>query len=156
MTDTGRVQHAGRGGKMAEAIELEKVDEHRKPVKRLTARQPRKPRQAKKQHADTTGIAASSNDDNDGYDDLPALESVMTSGSESDSDDALPSNAEVFIIIVSLFCLDIRAYPAVDCRHSSIQDCPCCGARCFAKAHTLQTCSPHSREWRHRQHIRKI
>jgi hypothetical protein len=43
MIDPGRVQHAGRGGKMAEAIELEKVDEHGKPVKRLMACQPRKP-----------------------------------------------------------------------------------------------------------------
>jgi hypothetical protein len=107
MTDPGRVQHAERGGKMAEAIELKKVDEHGKPVKCLTARQPRKPRQARKQHADTTGITASFDDDDRDYDDLPALESVATSGSESDSNDTLPSNAEVFIIIVSLFHPDI-------------------------------------------------
>jgi hypothetical protein len=148
MIDPGHVQRAGRGGKMAEAIELEKVDEHGKPVKRLMARQPRKPRQGKKQLADTTGITTSSDDDDRDYDNLPPLESVVTSDSESDSDDTLPSNAEVFIITVSLFHCDIRAYPAVDCQHSSVQDCPCCGARCFTKAHALQTCSSYSREWR--------
>jgi hypothetical protein len=103
MIDPGRVQCAGRGGKMAEAIELKKVDEHRKPVKCLIARQPQKPQQGKKQHADTMGITASSDDD------LPPLESVVTSDSESDSDDTLPSNVEVFIITVSLFYCDIRA-----------------------------------------------
>ena len=148
MIDPGRVQHAGWGGKMAEAIELEKVDEHGKPVKHLMAHQPWKPRQGKKQLADTMGITTSSDDDDRDYDDLPPLESVVTSDSESDSDDTLPSNAEVFIITVSLFHCDIRAYPAVDCRHSSVQDRPCCGARCFTKAHALQTCSSYSREWR--------
>ena len=43
MIDPGHVQHAGWGGKMAEAIELEKVDEHGKPVKHLMAHQPWKP-----------------------------------------------------------------------------------------------------------------
>jgi antitoxin (DNA-binding transcriptional repressor) of toxin-antitoxin stability system len=115
MIDPGRVQRAGWGGKMAEAIELEKVDEHGKPVKRLMACQPQKPRQGKKQLADTMGIMVSSDDDDRDYDDLPPLESVVTSDSESDPDGTLPSNAEVFIITVLLFHCDIRAYPAVDC-----------------------------------------
>ena len=34
----------------------------------------------------------SSDDDDCDYDDLPSLESVVTSDSESDSDDTLPSN----------------------------------------------------------------
>ena len=76
---------------MAEAIELKKVDEHGKPVKRLMAHQPQKPQQGKKQLANTTGITTSSDDDNHDYDNLPPLESVVTSDSESDSDDTLPS-----------------------------------------------------------------
>ena len=146
MVDPSHVQHAGQGGKMAKAIELKKVDEHRKPVKHLMAHQPQKPWQRKKQLANTMGITASSDDDNYNYDNLPPLESVVISDSESNSDDTLPSNAEVFIITVSLFHCDIWAYPVVDCQHSSVQDCPCCGARCFMKAHVLQTCSPYSRE----------
>lgn len=100
-SNPGRVQRAGQGGKMAEAIELEKVNEHGKPVKCLMACQPRKPQQGKKQLADTTGIMASSDDDNRNYDNLPPLESVVTSDSESDSDDTLPSNAEIANILPS-------------------------------------------------------
>jgi hypothetical protein len=55
----------------------------------------------------------SSDDDNHDYDDLSPLESVVTSDSESNPDDTPPSNAEVFIITVSLFHCDIQAYPAV-------------------------------------------
>jgi hypothetical protein len=38
--DSGHIQCAGQGEKMAEALELEKVDKHRKPIKRLAAHPP--------------------------------------------------------------------------------------------------------------------
>lgn len=101
--DSGRIQRAGRGEKMAEALELEKVDEHGKPIKRLAAHPPRKPRQAKKQQVDTVDTAGFSDVDDDDYEDLPPLGSRATSTSESDSDDMLPSNAEVCIFLVCYF-----------------------------------------------------
>lgn len=103
---------------MAKAIELEKVDEHGKPVKCLMARQPRKPQQGKKQLADTMGIMASSDDDDRDYDNLPPLESVVTSDSESDSDDTLPSNAEIANILPSKTVPAVGRGASRRCMHS--------------------------------------
>jgi hypothetical protein len=98
----GHVQRTRWGGRIAEAIVLEKVDEDGKPLKCLTAHLPRKPCEAKKQSTHMTEIAASSDEDDHDYEEPPPLEFGMTSGSGSDSDDVLPSNTEVFI---SIFCL---------------------------------------------------
>jgi hypothetical protein len=92
--------------KMAEALELEKVDEDGKPLKRLAAHLPRKLRQAKKRRVDTVDIACISDVDDDDYEDVPPLGSTMTSTSESDSDDMLPSNAEVCFFLFCYFCPD--------------------------------------------------
>jgi hypothetical protein len=94
----GRNQRSGRGRKMAEALQHEKVDEHGKTIKRLTAVTiglPRKSRQAKKQRVDTTEIIASSDEDDRDFQDTESAESESTSPSESNCQDALlPSNAE--------------------------------------------------------------
>jgi hypothetical protein len=85
---------------MAEALEYEKTDKHGDPIKRLTAgttptvRPPRKSRQAKKQHIDTTEVGASSDEDDRDYQDTEPVESKSTSPSEGDCQDTLPSNAE--------------------------------------------------------------
>jgi hypothetical protein len=91
--------------KMAEALELEKVDEHRKPLKRLAAHLPRNPRQAKKQRVDAVEITCISDVDDENYEDVSPLGSG-TSTSESDSDNMLPSNAEVCFFSLFFFCPD--------------------------------------------------
>jgi hypothetical protein len=98
----GRIQRCGRGRKMAEALEHEKVDEHGKPIKRLTAVSvgSRKSRQAKKQRIDTTDLAFSDEDDRD-YQDTELVESESTSPSESNCQDTLPSNAEASFLQLS-------------------------------------------------------
>jgi hypothetical protein len=102
LTGLGRTQRSGRGRKMAEALQHEKVDEHGKPIKRLTAVNvgSRKSRQAKKQRVDTTELASSDEDDHD-YQDTEAVESESTSPSESNCQDALPSNAEASFLQLS-------------------------------------------------------
>jgi len=106
MIGLGRIQRterSGRGRKMAEALQHEKVDEHGKPIRRLTAVTtglPRKSRQAKKQRVDTTEIASSDEDDRDHQDTEPA-ESESTTPSESNCQDTLPSNAEVSFLQLS-------------------------------------------------------
>jgi hypothetical protein len=108
MIGLGRIQRAGRGRKMAEALQHEKVDEHGKTIKRLTAVTmglPRKFRQAKKQHVDTTEIAASSDEDDHDYQDTELAESESTSPSESNCQDTLPSNAEASFLQSSLAIL---------------------------------------------------
>ncbi|KAF8485553.1 hypothetical protein F5888DRAFT_1911735, partial [Russula emetica] len=102
----GRIQRSGRGRKMAEALEYEKADNDGNPIKRLTTltvRPPRKSRQVKKQHIDTTDMGASSDEDDCDYQDTePAeLESESSSPSEGDCQDTLPSNAEVADILPS-------------------------------------------------------
>lgn|ERR1700761_1093059 len=113
----GRIPRAGRGMKMAEALEFEKADELGNPIKRLTAatlpvRHPRKPRQVKKQRIESTAItdvaAAAlvlSSDENDlDYEATEPAESEDSAPSECDSVEMVPSNAEVgtlFVLILS-------------------------------------------------------
>jgi len=76
---------------MAEALALEKTDEHGHPVKRLLARSSGNPRKATKQRANMAEMAASSDDEDHDYE-----EPKSASSPSSDSgDDMLPSNAEV-------------------------------------------------------------
>ena len=93
LTGLGHTQHSGRGRKMAEALEHEKVNEHGKPIKCLTAVNvgSRKSRQAEKQRVNTTELASLDEDDHD-YQDTEAVESESTSPSESNCQGALPSN----------------------------------------------------------------
>lgn len=83
---------------MAEALAHEKADEHGNTIKRftaVTARPPRRSRQAKKQRIDLTEAAASSDEDDHDYQHTEPAESESTSHSEGNCDDLLPSNAEV-------------------------------------------------------------
>jgi hypothetical protein len=92
----GRIQRARRGGRMAEALQHEKADEHGNPIKRLTGtattRPLRKARQVKKQRVD---VVTSDEDDHDYQNNTEPAESESASPSESDSVLLLPSNAEV-------------------------------------------------------------
>lgn len=70
---------------MAKALQHEKVDEHGKPIKCLTAVTLDLPQnfcQAKKQHVDTTDIAVSSDEDDHDYQDTELAESESISPSE--------------------------------------------------------------------------
>jgi hypothetical protein len=79
--------------KMAQTIELEKVDEHGEPEKRFKAlRAPAKPRQVKKPRIEVQGMVESSDPEDEDY------EEQNTAPSESSAEDALAdelSNAEV-------------------------------------------------------------
>jgi hypothetical protein len=98
--DPRRPQRAGRGEKMADAIELEKVDEDGKPIKRLAPRLPRKPRQTSKRHVDTAATENDKSTDKDDQDyDMPELESPSDSDSDGDLSDAPLSNVEVWHLL---------------------------------------------------------
>jgi hypothetical protein len=106
MIGIGRIQRNGRGRKMAEALEYEKADEHGNPIKRLlppAVGPHRKARQVKKQRIDTSGVEASSDEDNHSYRDTEPAESESTSSSESECQYTLPSNAEASFLFLSDF-----------------------------------------------------
>jgi hypothetical protein len=90
----------GCGAKMAEALALEKTDEHSHPVKRLLAHSSGKPQKAMKQHANMAEMAASSDDEDHDYEELKSA----SSPSSDSGDDMLSSNAEVCCLVILSFC----------------------------------------------------
>jgi hypothetical protein len=97
LVQTGRIWRAGRGEKMAKALELEKVDEHGNTIKCLTGvttHPARNSRQAKKQCTDPVEPAVSSDRDDLNYQVIEPAESESTSISENDVQ-VPPSNEEV-------------------------------------------------------------
>jgi hypothetical protein len=112
--DPRRPQRAGRGGKMAEAIALEKVDEDGNLVKRLATRSSQKHRQTPKQHVETTAAekGASMDEDDEDYE-IPELKSGSDSDSDCEPGDTLPSNAEVHCLIPWHFVVSIMTHSFV-------------------------------------------
>ena len=93
MIDHVCMQCAGQGGRMAEALEAEKVDKHRNPIKCLTACSwIQQVHQSKKCSENTP-----SDQDDHNYE-----ESETTSSTSSDSNSILPSNDEVLFFFAML------------------------------------------------------
>jgi len=70
MTGPSHIQHSRQGGRMAEALQYEKTDKDRNTIrcfKAGTAHPTQKSHQAKKQHIDTSAVAASSDNEDHDY-----------------------------------------------------------------------------------------
>ena len=106
--DARRIQRAGQGKKMAQALAFEKVDEHGKPVKHYLASTDRKPQKAKRPRIDTGTMVASGSSDEDDQDFEGPNGSESETESDSDSVDMLPSNAEVCHLINVLLELELN------------------------------------------------
>jgi hypothetical protein len=89
MIDHVHSQHAGRGGRMAEALEAEKADEYGNPIRRLAARPLQQVHQSKKQ-SDTAAIDAPSDEGDHNYE-----ESGTTSSAESNSENYVMNSRSI-------------------------------------------------------------
>jgi hypothetical protein len=141
-------QRAGHREKMADAIELEKVDEDGKPIKRLAPRLPRKPHQTSKRHVDTAVTENDESTDKDDQDyDMPKLKSPSDSDSDGDLSDAPLSNAEVWHLLSWHLLLQSRRVHCVGCRHSPIEDWSCHATSYLCKEQALNVFLWGQRNW---------
>ena len=84
---------------MAQALAFEKVDKHGNPVKCYLDSTSCKPQKAKKPHLDPGMTMELGSSDEDNHDFEGSERSMSHSESDSDSNDTLPSNTEVFYLI---------------------------------------------------------
>jgi hypothetical protein len=124
---------------MAQALAYEKVDEDGNLVKRFATAvgTSRKPRKAKKPRLDTSATVGLVSSDDDDIDFKCPEGSMSDSESDSNSDDMLLSNTEVFYVD-NLFREYTHLLALPDCRHSPFQDDSLHRAWCFYKAQTLK------------------
>lgn len=106
---------------MAQALELEKVDEHGKPDKRYAVGTSRQHQKAKRPRIDASATVVLSSSDEGDHD----FEGPEGSDSDSESDsysvDMLPSNAEVSHLVNLLLGLNHGLF-MLGCRSSPFQD----------------------------------
>jgi hypothetical protein len=135
---------------MADALELEKVDEEGKLVKCLAARpsQTQRLHKAPKQKAETAASEKDSSteldNDNDEDYNLPGLDTPSDSESDGEQSDEVLSNAEVRRLTVYLRHSAYEAYICSGCQYSPLKDCSSgCTTQCVHKGQALNAISGH-------------